>query len=509
MKIKNITIKNYKFHHNLNFNIKQKNCLIYGENGTGKSSIYKALYSNLYFFKDNKIVTNQVNIKEKFIHRDYSNENLEVNIDLDEIILNRENNTLENSEMLESQTIYLADEKVFHKITQNDFYKVINSELIKHFPQLSTLDSIYRSVKTRVTRSNINDQEEIVKERQEADILFIEKFKELISTDEVNTILNSLNEDFEIEFEIKNSDIEFDNRKFIEPKISIKVKNIDDKGDFKNHFNEAKLKLISIAIYFALAKRYETESELKLLVLDDFLTSLDMANRKLIIQYILENFEEYQKIILTHNIQFYNLIIRLLDMKNEKRLWDIKKIFLTENDTIALVNTQNKNYLDNAKQELISGEYHSSGNYARKEFERIVNEFKQILELGKQEQFKHLIDALKSVSSEKHFFKKPFSMLSTLIERYTSIITILNNEDNPNKKIGQIKYEVTQIKLLIDNEECDLSSLKQLLIKVEFYKDILFNPSSHNNSEIEIYRKECIGSIKLLKELNSIVNSLK
>ena len=104
----------------------------------------------------------------------------------------------------------------------------------------------------------------------------------------------------------------------------------NDKDDFKNHFNEAKLKLISIAIYFALAKKYETDSELKLLVLDDFLTSLDMANRKLIMQYILENFEEYQKIILTHNLQFSNLIIELLKMRDEEKEWDIKIYFLEE-----------------------------------------------------------------------------------------------------------------------------------------------------------------------------------
>jgi DNA repair exonuclease SbcCD ATPase subunit len=48
MKIKNITIKNYKFHHNLNFKITKENCLIYGENGTGKSSIYEAIKSNFY-----------------------------------------------------------------------------------------------------------------------------------------------------------------------------------------------------------------------------------------------------------------------------------------------------------------------------------------------------------------------------------------------------------------------------------------------------------------------------
>jgi DNA repair exonuclease SbcCD ATPase subunit len=50
MKIKKIIIENFKFHHHLEFEIRNNNnCLIYGENGSGKSSIYEALYSNFYY----------------------------------------------------------------------------------------------------------------------------------------------------------------------------------------------------------------------------------------------------------------------------------------------------------------------------------------------------------------------------------------------------------------------------------------------------------------------------
>ena len=461
MKIKNITIKNYKFHHNLNFDIKQKNCLIYGENGTGKSSIYKALYSNCYYFKDNKIVTNQIDIKEKFIHRDYSNENLEVNIDLDEIVLNRKNNNLDNAQLLEDQTIYFADEKVFHKIVQNDFYKVINSELIKHFPQLSELDSIYRTIKTGVTRSNVNEQEQIVKERQEADILFIEKFKELIPTNEVNKILNSLDEDFEIYFNIKKSDIRFDNRKFVEPKIAIKVKNIDDKGDFKNHFNEAKLKLISIAIYFALAKQYEEiDSKLKFLVLDDFLTSLDMANRKLIIQYILDNFGEYQKIIFTHNLQFYNLIIRLLKMRDEVKDWDIKNIFIRkiENSFEALIYNKETNYLKEAENYLKENKLNEAGIYLRKEFERLVDELRQKNEVGAKE------------------------------------------------KMGNI---IEQILKLDTSSDINITKMQKVLKQTKFYQESILHSTAHNDIDRELYTKELNGAIVILKQLNKFLNVLR
>jgi len=502
MKIKKITLKNYKFHHNLSFDITQNNCLIYGENGTGKSSIYKALYSNFYYFKDNKI-----DIKEKFIHRDFSNENLEVNIDFNNNYLNRENNSLANSEILENQTIYLADEKVFHKIIQNDFFQVIKNELGKHFFKLNELNMTYNDIEIEFREITINEIENIVLKRIEADKNLKLEFLELMA--DVNIILEKFGEKFKIYFHLEESDIEFDTKKIIPPKIAIKVKDIDDKGDFKNHFNEAKLKLISIAIYFALAKKYETDSELKLLVLDDFLTSLDMSNRKLIMWYLLDNFGDYQKIILTHNLQFYNMLIKLLKIRDENSQWDIKNIFLYEEDKgeIAIIKEKEVDYLYRAKKEMIDGKYHSSGNYLRKEFERIVHEFKQILEIGKTEKLQNIIDALKS--NDVIFSAEPHELLNQINRYIPNLLGIINSSMSDENKILKVKELLGKINDLIDNKRCDLSEMKATLVKVEFYRNILFNPASHSDEEIEIYRKECLSSIKLLEELNVVLSNLK
>ena len=515
MKIKKITLKNYKFHHQLSFDINQDNSLIYGENGTGKSSIYKALYSNFYYLKDNKIVTNQIDIKEKFIHREFSTENLEVNIELNNNYLNRENNILTNAELLENQTIYFADEKVFQKITQYDFYQVINSELIKHFPLLKELDSIYRTIRTSVNRSSIDEQEDLVIERQEADRLFREKFQEQVPLAEVKIILKKLDEKFEIIFEVKDSDIQFDTKKFISPQIAIKVKDIDDKGDFKNHFNEAKLKLISIAIYFALAKKYEMDSDLKLLVLDDFLTSLDMANRKLIIQYILENFGEYQKIILTHNIQFYNLIVKLLKMRDEDNTWDIKNIFIDgfQDTEVAKIINKDTNYLEEAEKYLKAPLYDLgvSGNFIRKEFERILTQYEQLLELGRVEDLDQIIKALKNL--DYIFVDAPSKILyENFPIQLTKINRILSNSRQPDsQKIEQLKVEIEVFTHYIDNKKkaYDTKPLRDTIHKTDFYKNILMNSSSHNDTDKELYRKEFKQSIEILKKLKKILGELK
>ena len=81
MKIKKIIIENFKFHHHLEFEIRNNNnCLIYGENGSGKSSIYEALYSNFYYYKNIKIANGIIKIRDTFLHRSFPSGDFEVNI---------------------------------------------------------------------------------------------------------------------------------------------------------------------------------------------------------------------------------------------------------------------------------------------------------------------------------------------------------------------------------------------------------------------------------------------
>ena len=513
MKINKIELKNFKFHHALNFEIKQQNCLIYGENGTGKSSIYEALYSNFYFFKNNKIATKQIDIREKFIHRDYrTEEELEVNVLFDnKDELNRKESELENKELLDNKVIYFANERLLRDITENNFYSVLKNILTEHFPKLKNLPN-YSDLKNKLRRLKKGVTKEIIQERINLDAQLKSDFYDYIPMDSINSILkDSFNEEFEIEFEFTKSSIE--DKKLTYPSISIGVKGIDDRGDFQNHFNEAKLKLIGIAIYFALAKKYETNSDLKLLVLDDFLTSLDMANRKLIVQYILENFEKYQKIILTHNIQFYNLIIRLLDMKNEKELWDIKRLFLSKisDDSISEIR-DDKSFLDQAKERLESGDLQSSGNFLRKEFERIVHEFEMLLELGKVEDMSNILDILKE---PRIYYSKPNKTLESFIATLEKIFTYsisdskkLSKIANEIEKIKDCKIDLNRAETLADGTKKQHSLLLSFQ-KTNFYNGIILNSLSHDDVEIEAYRKECINIIELLSNLNKGLMHLK
>ena len=459
MKIKKVVLKNFKFHQNLEFKIDKQNCLIYGENGTGKSSIYEALNTifTIYFrdknFSFNKFKNNS-SIDELSVKVTFDN--------TDELIIPKE-----DIQLIEGKkTIYFANQDLLESIIiNNNFYDTIKNSFTNTFAKLHNFRKEFEYINSRI--DSLNQAEENL--RRDKNIQNMELFLNQIELRANDIINNHFEEKFQIKFEYiwgRLNTEEYDNYKYSNPKITLKI---DNTSKLKLNFNEAKLKLASIAIFFALIKLEEdTNNSLKLLVLDDFLTSLDMANRHYIIEYILENFKDYQKIILTHNLQFYNLILSLLKNRDEINNWDNKKIFLQTigNKTKAIIYTKETDYIKLAQSYLDNNQLDISGNFLRKEFERIVEELRILIEVGAKDKLSNIVNGL------------------------------LNKDIN-----HQYKFTTTFKK--------EIQNTQNILIKTNFYKDTLLNSSSHDDINTEIYEKECKGAISVLKELNKQINILR
>ena len=468
MKLHELNIFNFKFHHELQIKFNGKSTLIYGENGTGKSSIYEALKINL----NSTSISREVDINDLYKHRDYL-EAMQVNLSFNENLqtnIYREQNSLTNE--LEYFSV-LANEKKFHLLLDTNFFNYINETLQIDFKYLTPLIDIYRALDIDINRNLTNENRgTYIDKRIDADNTFLTLFHEKVNEDVINNIIqNDFNENLNIKFNIKPSQII--DSKLINPTISISVVNIDDRGNFKEHFNEAKLKLISMAIYFSLAKKQEeylsdTEQETKLLILDDFLTSLDMSNRKLIIQYILNSFNEYQIIILTHNIQFSNLIIKLIKSRNESVNWEFKNLFSRYINGIqeSIIYTKQTDYLQIAENYLSKNRLSESGNFLRKEFERILEELRQIHEIGSKEKLNHIVNGLLTQDVDSQY-------------RFTA--TLKNN----------------------------INDMQLILQKTKFYQDTIFHSASHDDITNEIYEKDCRGAITTLKELKKYIKNIK
>lgn len=532
MKIDHIEIEYFKFIENLFLNLYSKNCLIYGENGSGKSSLFEAIYSVFYH---RKRLEKNIKVSNIFKNRNHKSKDLKVKISLNKSKeINRINEEVEGLDIFPSinlnigkikeykSTMLCANEKVLNRLIKENFYIAIRCTLIEHFPDISLLSNNYREFedldiivnktvdqiekKEGKNKKDIDNFEFKLRSKLEEELKILNNtfkihFENQIAVDNINEILKKeLKEDITISFDIKDAHFQaIDKLVFVQPFIRIKIDGLDIENKLYMHYNEAKLKLISIAIYFAMAKKYENPKGFNLLVLDDFITSLDMANRKLIVQYILDKFKDYQKIILTHNIQFYNIFNKLIQNNKQKEDWIVKTIFNFENR--AYIKDESIDYLEKAKSYLSNKNYdlQATGIYLRKEFEAICAEFEQLLNLGKKENLQNIIDKLKKPDE---YYVDSHNKIKEFISHFNN--TFGNIGINSDKKLEIIKNKIEDFdKIKFDNK------FYTVLNKTEFYKNILLNTTAHNDADTDIFKKEAEKTIELLKYLKKELNKLR
>ncbi|MBL0687642.1 MAG: hypothetical protein JJV94_07455 [Sulfurospirillum sp.] len=442
--INEITINNFKFFKNETIEIgDNKNILMYGENGSGKSSLYFALKYGVY----QKLLE-----EEQFKNTNFQdNLNVSLGIEINShrncYFLNYKNleKIIENNNLFDDIEDHFSFE--FHHLFESILGK--SNNLKEFILENATIKEI------QVLKDNINKELRDIFNQIEL---------------EANPILLKFEETFQITFNIEDLKLNVGNRglePFEKPKISIqnsKNKNMD----LHVNLNEAKAKTLSLAIYFALIKinsQNAHDEDFKLLVLDDFLLSFDMGNRSFVMKYIFEEFSHFQKIILTHNLLFYNLVKKIYTSQDETTQWEEMKLFpRLNNDGIseAKVYLQNTNYLDIAKKDIKKDnpDLEKISNNLRKSLEKILYEITIFLEIGSIK----LNDILKNIRR--------------------------NNN-----------YE-------INGKSLNIEKLNKILRDSQFYKDIVLNSASHNNEE-DLYKKELEATLANINNLSVIFKDVK
>lgn len=103
----------------------------------------------------------------------------------------------------------------------------------------------------------------------------------------------------------------------------------------QSFLNEAKLTQLALSVRFGATLAHLHDSPMKLLVLDDLLISLDMNNRMKVVDIILsETFAEHQKIILTHDLGFFNEFRRRIGVRHTE--WTFQHFKTVPGTGIAL-----------------------------------------------------------------------------------------------------------------------------------------------------------------------------
>ena len=494
-RINKLTVNNFKFfvgEESLDFDA--RHILIYGENGSGKSSLYWALYTFLqsslkveeeiqkYFDK-----TDSQNLINRFID-DNEKENISISLELKddngiletfEISKNLINTNLETNTGIKraNATSDFINYKLlsrfydFRNSKDIDIWELFEKEILEYITiEEKNLKDTWDSLKGGLVK--IKNKYPVISSQTYKDFeLKLKQFNDNINEFIANIIQNTnliLNGNFKENLSISlyyenatyNNFIEGSSTKrdhlVKKPQIILKAKFNDKDIDRPHTFlNEAKLTAIALSIRFSILKtRLIDENILKILVLDDLLISLDMSHRLEVINIILndEDLKEYQKIILTHDRGFFEMAKDKFEHL-QKNKWNFFEMYVDDSGDFEkpFINNESLSYLEKAEGYFKSHDYSVSGNYLRKASEEVIK--------------------------------------SKLLETFKP-----KEKDGLDRTIQKYEEMCKEFKIPISK---NLQCLKELTKRV-------FNPSSHDDIVSPLYKKEINDAINLVKKLQEL-----
>lgn len=291
----------------------------------------------------------------------------------------------------------------------------------------------------------------------------------------------------------------------------------------QSFLNEAKMTQLALSVRFAASLVNLHESDLKLLVLDDLLVSLDMSNRMAVVKILLSGaFGNYQKIILTHDLGFFQEIRRLIGPNHSDWLFSKMTGDAKQGPRLESVMTE----LELAQDYLANDQLTECGNMLRKHAEANLEAFintvkakrgldtlistdkftslanriaeaKNLLALAGQHEFATLLQDkfspadLAALLSPDEIDPAKFAALPKA-ERGKIIAKLMAARTDLEKNI---------IEVLSDSSRKRLNAIR-LLNEVEKIKDRILNPASHAGVA-PIYSKEAQDAVKIIQALET------
>lgn len=520
-KINSIKFKNFKaFYDEETIQLDGKNLLVYGENGSGKSSIFWGLYT---FLQSSSKV--QKDIIKYFVDFDEANadtydslknifstsaedayielgtlDTVSGTITIDKIdAVNTSTDITKNN-----QPIALANASsdfINYKLLHN-FYNVTHKQEINlwqvfirdifPFFRNNEREKYYAERIDELTKSVPKSSGGVknLKIGSRPQVEYVQKIDNL--NNDIQIFLNEIEQNanfflkehfFDSKDVLKvflsyNTKIDYNSIRFQDKSktnysISLNLELWDDllktwKKVKRPHsfLNEAQLTRVAIAVRIGALQTRLQNREYQILCLDDMLISLDMGNRDKVLQTFLntekkanlEYFDKFQKLIFTHDKAFYNLCKQRIRLSLDEKDWYFKEIYLDTDKVPQRPFIDNStDYFERAEKHLKAFDYPASANALRQGLENIIFNFLP--------------------ENERYTFNKEG-------------ITVVKTLDGL----------LTAFKVILKNHNQNLNLINDLFI----YKDHLLNPLSHNNIKTAVFKQELQKLLKLIPLLKSL-----
>ncbi|WP_455076542.1 AAA family ATPase [Prevotella koreensis] len=492
--IQEIEIEGFKAFPN-KFNLAlDKHLLLYGENGSGKSSIYYALHALLQsVYKSDQ--------GAKYFNHEDSEENLinifklgeignngfmpHVKITLDnghQWKLNRNGlscipNTDDDSELrLLNKTSafinysYISRFRSARNSETMDLWNVFIKDILPFYAPkgadktiADTYDDLVANTHPYRVQKDISKFNEYLSKfiesvNSKASDIYNQYFKD---EEEPNTLIqvkyakdddnieNPHHEEFQLFYERRTKGEAY---RWRYPKIGlhIEVDNIIIQKP-QSFFNEARLTAIALAIRFACLQDGNPQDG-QFLALDDMLISLDMSNRMKVIRYLLDDMAGKYKIYLfTHDKMFFEYLKH--KSKKSSSEWSYSELYMQDSKEPYI--RISKMYIEEADHYIKQHKYEIAGNFLRKEAESFCKRFLPL----------------------KWQYTKEYRLLD------------LNGLINNSKKFA---------------EESGISDTT-LFDELDNHRKFILNPASHDSYDIEKYEyeiKQCYKTLLSLKKIS-------
>jgi len=444
MRLHELHINNFKFFPKQDpksplLKIDGKNILVYGENGSGKSTIYWSIYTLLesafkpknidiskYFEKGGK--HGLVNIHALKKHNAHIKAVLketgqpDVSYYLDGEIATvesvRVNSAIRESGMASDFINYRVLFRL-HNLKhskENNLFGWFEDEIFPYLlvASISSTNSVGDVLKVlKLGPAKVKDFDEIeemvfpnpamqhhAQEAVRKDFRKYQKYDSEIKkwntklkaylsgiTTRANQILtNDFQKKFEIKLDYTSSKINVtaDDLGWEDPIIELKIPVYNGKRNAikrpHTFLNEAKWTSIGLSIRLAIIEDWTNRpatAQLKALVIDDMLLSLDMSNRDIVLNILLDRYvNDYQLIMLTHDRYFFELAQGKINARNKGADWLKLEMYEdTENGISRPLILKSKTNLERAKNFYRQKEFAASANHLRKATECFVHEY--------------------------------------------------------------------------------------------------------------------------------------
>jgi len=530
-RIKKIYINNFKFFPDFEpIQINGKNVLLYGENGSGKSSIYWALYTLLesagkndanqikkYFNKNN--IESLVNIHAQVDENGIDNSFIKIVLEDDSEFEISHQNTAINS-IQDAKESLLASDFLNYRLLQRS-HNVRHSQIIDLYPlfreavfnyiqfapvswhktdgttiQLTNAGAIFKVLENGPdkqypkkdgnlgypTKTSYNQAFEEFKNLSDGFRNSLSSLIEKIRTKANPILQNKLG--YNITFHLELS-LEVEQKltisNYTPPKYKIKLIIDDFEGNGpvlkpQSFLNEARLSAIALSIRLAILEERISDAKVKLLVLDDLMISLDMSNRDKVVRLVLDEYswwhDEENNLDKGH---------QTLILTHDRSLFtfiqhNIENLAISKKDTWKFIEMYTKD-ID----------------------ESIPDDFEKPVIFYDQDDFSIAI---------KHYKAHDYPASANYLRKYSEQILCSwlpeycwkdkECRDKSNNKMALRNIVENAINVFWPSFGLDCNEYKEL----RKYVRVLLNPLSHADVGVERYKAEIKQVVKIIEKIN-------